>query len=239
MTKFVPILLVGGSGTGKSTTAEDLPVGEVLIINIEDKVMPNKEASKHSTRYVRSLKQILSILNALIDPTTIKDESKQQEYRNYKYVFFDSFTALAEVIEKYCAVTYSGYTQWGKYNELLYDVIHKLKQLPQRLVVTAIPEQKAEGYDETKEYAKVKGKELKYGYLESQFTIVLFTSPEYAEEDRPADDVEAGDMIACWIKYKPSKKNTAKSPVNMFHGKVPNSAKTIFKMVDEYYGYES
>lgn len=237
MTKFAPILLIGESGSGKSTSAETLPQDCTLIINIEDKKMPNKSADRFNTKYIRSYKQIMTILNALIDPSKLP-EDKQAEYRGYKYVVIDSFTAITEVVEKFCSVTYSGFTQWAKYNELLLDVINKIKQVPQRVIVTAIPEQKEVGYDDKKFYAKVKGKELKFGYLESQFTIVLFTAPVFAEEDDPANDVEAGDMINCFLKYKPSKYNSAKSPTNMFHGKITNDAKAVFGMVDNYYGHK-
>jgi hypothetical protein len=234
----VPILVVGESGTGKSTMAEDLPVGEVLIINTENKVMPDREASKHSTKYVKSVKQMMALLDALRDPDKLP-EDKQAEYKAYKYVFFDSATASGEIIEKYCAVMFSGYSQWGKHNELVYDMISKFKDLPQQLIVTALPEQKAEGFNEVKLFAKMKGKEYKYGYIESQFTIVLFTKPEYAEDDIPNQNIYAGDMTACYMQYKPTKFSTAKSPRGMFDGKVPNSAKAIIEAVNKYYGYES
>lgn len=234
--KNVPILIVGGSGTGKSTSAESLPRGKTLIINIEDKKLPTNEADAFTTKYVRSYKQIIALLNALSNPEKLPAD-KQAEYMQYEYVFFDSFTALTEVVEKYCSISFSGYTQWQKYNELLQDIIHKIKQIPQSIIVTAIPEQKEVGFSEIKEYAKVKGKELKYGYLESQFTIVLYTNPVYAEEDDPAKDIEAGDMIECYLRYRPSKVNTAKSPPGMFQGKIPNSAKAVFEAVDKYYGH--
>ncbi len=66
--KNVPILIVGGSGTGKSTSAESLPRGKTLIINIEDKKLPTNEADAFTTKYVRSYKQIISLLNAISNP---------------------------------------------------------------------------------------------------------------------------------------------------------------------------
>lgn len=61
--------------------------------------MPTNEADAFTTKYIRSYKQIIALLNALANLEKLPAD-KQAEYMQYEYVFFDSFTALTEVVEK-------------------------------------------------------------------------------------------------------------------------------------------
>ena len=227
--KNTPLLIIGTSGTGKTSAGDEFPIDKTIVLNIEDKTLTSKDADKFTTKYIRSYKTLDATLTALI-----KDGNSENP--KYEYILIDSFTAITEITEKYANHVFTGFEQWKQYNEMLVNVIGKIKQLKQKVIVTALPEQKDVGFNELKEYARVKGKELKYGYLESQFTVVFYTQPQYAEEDIPDKDIEAGDMVECYLKYKPNKFNTAKSPRGMFEGKVTNKALDLFERVDKYYG---
>lgn len=242
--KNTPILIVGQSGTGKTSSADELPIAETIIINTEDKTLTSKDADKFNTKYIRSYKLLIQTLDALIrdgvpEGTKLKDLDGKEFIKGspkYKYILIDSFTAITEIVERYSDFAYQGFEQWKKYNEMLVNVISKIKQLNQKVIVTALPEQKDVGFNDNVEFARVKGKELKYGYLESQFTLVFFTQPIYSDEDIPDKDIEAGDMIDCRLKYKANKFNTAKSPDGMFKGHITNNAVSIFNSIDTYYG---
>lgn len=227
--KNTPILVVGTSGTGKTSVADDFPIETTIVINCEDKTLTSADADKYVTKYLRSYKLIDSTLDALI-------ADGRSDKPKYTHILIDSFTAITEIVERFANFSYDGWEQWKKYNELLVSIITKIKQLNQKVVVTALPEQKDVGFNEVKEYARVKGKELKFGYLESQFTIVLFTQPEYAEESIVSEGIDAGDMIECNLKYRPNKFNTAKAPRGMFKGQIPNNAIKILEDIDKYYG---
>lgn len=235
-----PILIVGQSGTGKTSAGDELPIDRTIIINTEDKTLTSRDADKFVTKYVRTYKLLVQILDALIfdgQPAgTLNAKKEPKGEPKYDYVLIDSFTAITEIVERYSDHVYQGFEQWKKYNEMLVSIIGKIKQLNQKVIVTALPEQKDVGFNEFTAYARVKGKELKYGYLESQFTLVFFTNPQYAEEDIPAEGIDKGDMIECYLKYKPNQYNTAKSPRGMFKGAMTNHALTIFDDIDKYYG---
>ena len=239
--KNTPILIVGDSGTGKTSAADNLPVDRTIIINTEDKTLTSADADKFTTKYIRSYKLLIKTLDALIadgkpEGFEYADKTVKAVGPKYDYILIDSFTAITEIVERYAESVYQGYEQWKKYNEMLVGIIGKIKQLNQKVIVTALPEQKDVGFNEFKSYARVKGKELKYGYLESQFTVVVFTNPQYADEDIPAEGIDKGDMVECYLKYKPNKLNTSKSPRGMFTGAVSNNAINLFTNVDKYYG---
>lgn len=220
--KHTPILIVGESGTGKSSTLESLNPERTIILNTEDKTLPFAHGDKFVNKYIISYKSLIATLDALI-----KDGSSEGKNK-YDYVGIDSFTAITEIVERYADFAYQGFEQWKKYNEMIVTVIRKIKALPQQVIVFAIPEQKDVGFGESKSYARVKGKELKYGYLEKEFTIVLFTLPVYDEETQELEDV--------LLQYKGNKNNTAKSPRSLFNGKISNNGQILLDRVKEYYG---
>jgi hypothetical protein len=122
---------------------------------------------------------------------------------------------------------FSGFEQWKQYNAIIGEVIRILKTLKQQVFVLGIPENKDVEFGEVRKYLKVKGKELKFGFVEKEFTIVLFTRPIY--------DEDAGEMEDVLFQYRPNKKNTAKSPIGMFEGQIKNDALEVAKQIRKYY----
>ena len=110
-----------------------------------------------------------------------------------------------------------------------------MKKLPQQVFIVALPEQKSEAFGETKAYARIKGKELKYGYLEKELAIVLFTQPVYAEEDDEANDIEEGEMLNVFLQSKANKKNSAKAPKGLFEKGLKNDAQVIADSIKKFY----
>ena len=220
--KHTPVIIIGESGTGKSSTLESLNPARTIILNTEDKTLPFQNGDKFVNKYITSYKALIATLDALI-----KDGSAEGA-KKYDYVGIDSFTAITEIVERYADFAYQGFEQWKKYNEMIVTVIRKIKQLPQQVIVFAIPEQKDIGFNDTKSFARVKGKELKYGYLEKEFTIVLFTKPVY--------DEETGEMEDVILTYKGNKFNSAKSPRGLFDGVITNDGQKLLDRIKEYYG---
>lgn len=241
--KNTPLLIIGESGTGKTSSADKCNTDRTIVLNIEDKTLTSTEADKFKTLNIRAYKTLDAALDQLIwdgQPEGTLDQNKVPKGPpKYDLILIDSFTAITEIVERFANFQFQGFEQWKKYNEMLVSVIGKIKQLNQKVIVTALPEQKDVSFNEVKEYARVKGKELKYGYLESQFTVVLFTHPVYADEDDHANGIDMGDMTECYLKYKPNKFNTAKAPRGMFTGAITNDADAIFNSIDKYYGREN
>lgn len=217
-----PVAIIGDSGTGKSSAIETLPPERTCILNTENKPLPMRNFNQFKNMMLTDFKKISSTLDALMTPEM---EAK------YDYVVMDSFTSLCEIVYRYSNKINNGYEVWGQYNEMIVDILIKLKKLKQQVFIIALPEQKAEQFGETKSYARIKGKELKYGFFEKELAVVLYTSPIY--------DDDSGEMLDVELDYKPNKKNSAKAPRGLFEVKPKNDALAIAKAIKSYYEGET
>ena len=228
-----PVLFVGDSGEGKSTAIETLPFETTLVINTEDKPLPFEEYASFKVVRATTYKKLMATLQQLAEvDTMIKNEDGTETIKKgagskYDYVVVDSFTAIAEFIERYVTHMFNGFEQWKQYNLILSEIVNKLKALPQQVFMIALPEQKDMSFGETKSYVRVKGKELKYGWVESQFAIVLYTNPIYDEESGEMTDVE--------MMFRPNKRNTAKAPQGLFTNRPKNDMLFIDKRIQDFY----
>ena len=201
MDSNIPILLCGESGTGKTSTFRNLDHKKSILLNVEEKPMPYKGESLTEKR-IKSYTEFMKALKYL-------ESDKGQRYTT---VVIDSFTSLMEMIEQYAEVKFSGYDRWKQYALIAKKIITRLKRMKQQVILVALPEQKEEAYGDIKAYVKVKGKEMKYGWVESQFMVVLFTKTHYNE------DSDEGELEDVSLVYRPNRRNTAKSPDGMFEG---------------------
>lgn len=211
----VMTLIVGESGSGKSSSARNLPADKTVILNTERKFMPFKGFKNFKNIDVSSVKKFNQVVSELA-----KDDGK------YEFVVVDSLTSFTEIVNKYTEVTFNGFEQWKQYNSIIYDMLQGLKSLPQQVFITAIPEHLEKSLGEIKGYARVKGKELKYGGIEKELSIVLWTK---LVED------EDGIVVDYQLDYKPNKHNTAKSPHELFDGDVPNDLLQVSNAIKAYY----
>lgn len=229
-----PVCIVGDSGTGKSTAIENLPHDRTLVINTENKPLPFESYMDFKVVSATNYKKLSAVLNQLSqEEIEVKDKDGNVTKvpggaTKYDYVVVDSFTAIAEFIERYVTHQFSGFEQWKQYNLILSEIVNKFKGLPQQGFMVALPEQKDMSFGETKNYIRVKGKELKFGWVEAQFSIVLYTEPVYDEETGEMEDVE--------LMYKPNKSNTAKAPRNLFKSKPKNDMMDIYNSIKAFYG---
>jgi len=210
----VPCLIIGESGSGKSSSFRNLPPEKTVILNTERKAMPFKGFSKFKNIDIGSVKAFNTVISELK-----KDEK-------YEYVVIDSLTSLTELINKYTEITFNGFEIWKQYNSHIYDALQNIKSLPQQVFITAIPEYLEKSLGEMKGYARVKGKELKYGAIEKEFAIVMWTN---LIED------EDGLVVDYQLSYKPNKHDTSKAPSEMFTEDVPNDGMYIAEKIREYY----
>lgn len=240
----VPVLIIGESGDGKSSAfgkvvdengkviIEGLDPSRTIILNTEVKPLPITNLSEFSNKIMDSYKKLNGTLDLLLKSGKGLLVG-EQESLNYKYdnVVLDSFTSMTEIINRYAEIAFNGFDQWKNYNSMIVEIIIKLKALKQQVFVIAIPEQKDVGFNSTKSYARIKGKELKYGHLEKEFAVVLYTNVVY--------DEESGEMIDVELMYKPNKNNTAKAPVGLFKTRPRNDASLVVKALKEFYKDDS
>ena len=210
----VPVLIIGESGSGKSSSFRNLDPEKTVILNTERKKMPFKGFNKFKNIDIASVKAFNQVMSEL------KKDDK------YDYVVIDSLTSLTELVNKYTEVTFNGFEIWKQYNSHIYDALQTIKSLPQQVFITAIPEYLEKSLGEMKGYARVKGKELKYGGIEKEFAMVLWT--ELIED---ADGIVTDYVLT----YKPNKHNTAKAPNELLEGQVPNDCKLVSEKIAAYY----
>lgn len=218
--KSVPVLVVGESGSGKSTSIKGLPPEETVILNTEIKALPMQNHDEYKVVDINTYKVLDQALRYYASDKGDK----------FNYLVLDSFTSMTEIIDRYTSAVYTGFDQWKNYNLLIYDVINRLKLLKQQVFVLGIPENKDESFGEIKKYLRVKGKELKYGNIEKEFAIVLYTSPDY--------DEESGEMEDVHFKYRPNKRDTAKAPIDMFKTRPRNNLLDVSNTINEFYKLE-
>ena len=93
------VLIMGGSGTGKSTSLRNLPADETAIINVTNKAMPfrNKNGIKivNCNNYEQMIKAILSTKKRII---VVDDSSYMMTFENFDKATnkgYDKFTNMA------------------------------------------------------------------------------------------------------------------------------------------------
>lgn len=209
------VLIVGQSGSGKSSTFRNLDPTKTVIVNTERKVMPYKSFKKFKNINVAKYKDFRQLLTELKKDTI------------YEYVVIDSLTSLTEIIQKYCDSVFSGYEKWSQYNEAIQDTLWSLKDLGEtkQVFVTGIPNYLETEPGENKAFVKVKGKEWLYS-IEKEFAIVLHT--QLVENDD-------GEIDKYLLKYKPNKHDSSKAPHEMFEGELVNDAVIISDAINAYY----
>lgn len=180
--------------------------------------MPFKSFAKFKNVNVSKYKEFVQLM----------EELKKNE--TYKVVVIDSLTSLTEIVQKYTDTVFSGFEQWKQYNEAIQGALWTIKDLPQQVFITGIPEYMDVAPGETKGFIRVKGKELKFGGSEKEFAIVLWTKMIQNDD---------GEVEQYTLQYKPNKNNTAKAPSGMFEGVLENDAAKIMECIEAYYGNES
>ncbi len=210
----IPTLIVGDSGSGKSSSFRNLDPKTTVIINCERKILPFRSFAKFKNINVSRYKDFQKVIEEL------KKDTK------YKTVVIDSLTSLLEISNKYCETVFSGYSIWSEYNSIVYDTLQNVKDLPQQVFITAIPEGIENGNMEIVLHPKTKGKEWK-GSISKEFALVLYT--HLLENDE-------GDVTDYLFDTRPSKHHTGKTPDGMFKDRfIENDVTLITKAIDEYY----
>ena len=208
----VPILIVAPTGSGKSTSLRNLPPEKTVILNTERRPLPFRGFTKFKNINISRYKDFMKVLKEL------KTSDK------YEYVVIDSMTSLLEIMDKYARTVYTGYSIYSEYNAMVYDMLQEIKELPQQVITTGIPEY-LEG-DVPKAYLKTTGKVWKYA-LEKEFSIVLHM--------RMVEDDE-GNIVEYQFDTKPSNKTSAKTPDGMIEERyIENDIVKVTDAIKAYY----
>jgi hypothetical protein len=206
--------IVGSSGTGKSTSLRNLPLNETIIIDLERKGFPFKEAKNFQTITATILPEI----KQAIETAT----------KNANIVVIESFTKYCEILIDVAQKQYKGFDIWNYYNKKIRDTLESLKNEKATVVVTAIDEivkiMQPTGGEYNTRRIKVQGK-VHEGCIEKEFLLVLFT-----EVRREKDSIEY-----CF-QTNSDGITSAKTPMGMFSDMyIPNDLNTVINSMEKYY----
>lgn len=212
------ILIIGESGTGKSTAIETLDPKETFVIQVVNKPLPFKGfKSKYPIKtkgndgnrvIARDYMWVLKTLQAVELDT------------KYKNIIIDDFQYIlsAEYMKRAMERGFDKFTEMAQH---YYEIIVMAQEMREDLNIIFLShsETKDDGTSKVKTIGKLLDDKIT---VEGLFTIVLNTT------------IEDGKY---YFETQNNGFNTSKSPKGMFEdAKVPNDLQYVIDKVSEYYG---
>lgn len=215
------VLLMGSSGSGKSTSLRNLPAEETAIINITNKPMPfrNKDGKKITTlqdfvkedekeiTYEELYKRLIATIKATKKRIIVIDDS--------------SYMMAFENFEK---ATNKGYDKFTTMAKNYYDLIKSAISCGDEKIVYVITHEEVDDVNQLyrpKTIGKMLSNQL---VIEGLFSIVLrsmYKNGEYVFQTQ-----NDGTSVC-------------KSPIDMFNQReIPNDLYEVDKIIREYYGFK-
>lgn len=196
------ILIVGPSGSGKSSSFESLPQdGRTAVIESELKALPFPHKFT-KIDYVDDINKFqAAVKKHMLDPEV-------------KFLVIDSISKHLERCLQYCRSSYKNYDIWTNYGVMGSQLMNMLHSKDKVVIAISLDELVEEESNATgvvsKTYKKMAatfmGKELQ-GKLDKEFTIVAHT---HLQPDR------ATSLCKFNFRIKPDGLTTAKTPRAMF-----------------------
>ncbi|WP_064591615.1 ATP-binding protein [Streptobacillus moniliformis] len=215
----IGILVIGESGSGKSTSIRNLNPEETFIIQVVNKPLPfpkfkdfyplyNKETKKGNRVITSNYEVIVRILKIL------------DMERKYKNIIIDDSTYL--IAKQYLESNSKGYDKFNGLLESFYYLVKCIENLTnENLKIILLGHQKEN--ENGKMTFKTIGKAIDEKItVEGLFSIVLNTEIK----DRQY-----------YFRTQNNGYNTSKSPMGMFENEyIENDLKMVIEQIDEYYG---
>ena len=215
-----PIIgIVGGSGTGKSTSLRNLPPDKTYIIDLERKGMP----FPMKFPYVAPCSNIKEFDAALND--ALADESCE-------VIVIESFTKYVETLIALAQASFKGFDVWSYYTRMIRATLDKVKHDHAAVIFTAIDEivQIAQTNGDTYNVRRVKvqGKQHE-GCIEKEFLMVLFTE---VKRDKDGN-------VRYVFQTNSDGITSAKTPMGMFtEAYIDNDVNEVIEKAKNYYDNE-
>ncbi len=213
------ILIVGDSGSGKSTSYEGLPQdGRTAVIETELKALP----FKHQFPKITYVEDVMGFGRAI---------EKYKKDPEVKYIVVDSISKHLERCLQYCRGNYKNYDIWTNYGSMGGTLMQQLHSKDKIIIAISLAELVEEESNATGVVAKtykrmaatLMGNELR-GKIDKEFTIVCHTHLDKAKDT---------GLLNFYFRVKPDGLTTAKTPRAMFadakNGLVPNDVCAVIK----------
>ena len=201
------VLIMGESGTGKSTSMRNLDPDAVAVVNPVGKPLPFRGSKRFAT------------LNSVVESRNITKWMKEQAAAGKKIIVVDDFQYILSV-PYMNRIKENGWDKWNDFGANYFEIIEVCKELPDDVVVYYLTH--TETLENGVTTIKLIGKLLREKItIEGLFTIVLRTS------------VNEGKY---YFLTQNSGKDTVKSPLGMFPAyAIDNDLKYVDDKIRNYY----
>jgi hypothetical protein len=206
------IIVVGRSGTGKSTSLRNLNPETTAVLNTERKQLPFKSAKDFMNVPISSLVEF----NQAFDSAVASEKVET--------IVIESFTSLIEIIYREADKKFRGFDVWSEYNKQIDAILDKSKNTDKNIVFTAI-DGVYEGENGIAErYVAVDGNRWKKR-VEKEFVVCLYTDPKVSE-----------DGVSYRFRTNTLGTDSCKSPLGMFDDlHIDNCLSNVIDKCNEYY----
>ncbi len=217
------VLIIGESGSGKSTAIRSLDPAETFVYNVANKPLPFrgwKKKYQYDGESMNMSKQNtpLGLHNSIIKLLNAKPEIKNIIIDDFQYLMAFEYMNQADV---------KGYDKFVKLAKQIYDIIKfTLTELPDDIFVVFLShaEESVDMDGRRKIKAKTIGKMIDNALtLEGLFSIVLFSKVKRTKEG-----------VEHIFETFNNGENTFKSPEGMFEPEIPNDLALVKECIIRY-----
>lgn len=222
-----PVLIIGDSGSGKSTSARSLPAEQTFYINVQNKPLPFKGWKKNYTQRnaENPTGNYYATDNAGKIEKILKDISENSP--EIKYIVIDDYqyTMANEYMRR---AKERGFDKFTEIAQHAWSIANTTTQLREDLKIFILThaEDIIDATGAKKRKAKTIGKMMDNVItLEGLFFIVLFADSEVGEDNE----------INHFFLTQNDGSNTAKSPSGMFDNiKIPNDLLKVAEAIEKF-----
>lgn len=212
-------LLVGASGSGKTSSMRNMPLEKTALLNTEQKTMLPFRGAKRLYKHgvISNVDTFMPALDVLI-----ADEKVE-------YIVLDSLSFLLNMFEMQKVRTaVNTMKAWGDYGAFYKEIIHKIKASKKNFVIMVHPK---EFYDEKSQMmiTNAFSKGSNSGFIEADFNVVVYTDNYIDEDGMPG-------YRFLVKKTKESLGKSVKSPFDMFDSPYTksNDIMEVFEAIEKY-----
>ena len=206
------IIIVGPSGSGKSSSMRNLDPKSTAVINTERKQLPFKNANEFMNVPVKTVSEFHTALD------------KAMESDKISTIVIESFTSLIEIIYREAEIRYKGFDIWGYYNKEIGYILDKSKNSDKYVIFMAIDGVYDGDNGVEERYVAVDGNRWKKR-VEKEFVLSLFTDTKATDEG-----------VQYRFRTNTLGRDSAKSPMGMFLDlHIDNDLRKVINACKNYY----